>query len=545
MRTFDIPNAPAEELNRSTAAYRVGELAEESGLLLAHFEHRHHWTIPDEWAPNDRPDLTAGPTWQSGIFVEHKYRHFRYDNPIGSYHPNHRAKWTAHELCHALIGFAWRADATPFFHTLSARLCEVLPVALWYFFDEVDLNRCPIHAAGGALFDAHCAACEQAAKQPKHTPATRPDLWVKGREFVMAELAAIARSRRLGQPVPHRYATLDLNSDAIAWTAANRHRLASHEFEWFRSLFLGPEQGCFAHLDDMEARVIEVLNALDGTAPAQPLKGGRNLWIAQDIAWRLMMVSLECDGEVVDELRHLIEGLASAPTHESIHATYAAYGELFETWYLPDREDVFALGYPIDSFPSSSARQLEAGLEQTLPNTLAALGDDGPAITASFIAEDPVERTPIARRFSRFLTTQAQPIAAAISRYECALAHPQPADTVVDALVEDQPRSNGTFETANGVEILEEAFDVVAVVEDPEALKGPIKPSPTHLVARRTASGEVVLAEVSAHAARTLKSLRQTPAPLSEIQLSTLEIESLLRLGLLKPTRWLLECPSK
>ena len=538
MRTFRIPNAPDEELHRSSAAFRVGELAAASGLLLSHFEHRYHWLIPDEWAPTDRPELAAGPHWQGGIFVEHKYGHFRYDNPVGSYHPNHRAKWTAHELCHALVGFAWRPDASPFFHSLSARLCEVLPVALWYFFDEVDLHRCPAHATSGALFDAHCSACEEASKKPRMQQERRPDLWAKGRTFVMDELAAIARSKRLGRPVSHRYATLDLNSDALAWTAANRGRLCTPEFEWFRHLFLGPEQGCFAHLDDMEARVLDVMNALDGTGTARPLVGDRYLWIAQDIAWRLLMVSLECEGEVVQELKTLIEVLAATPSGPSIQSVYSAYTELFDTWYLPNVDDVFALGYSVEGLQTSSVSQIAEGINQALPNTMAALGPKGPSLIEHFCQHDTAQRTPIARRFASFLAHQVPAPVAAIGRYECALSHPEPADPVVDALKNESVEPDCLFQTADGVEILSEHYDVAGLLESPTGVDSSAPASPTYVVLRRTAAGEIVLADVSRQAAQVLQRLAQAPMTLNEIELSTLEIESLVRLGLIKPTRW-------
>ncbi|MCA9546622.1 MAG: hypothetical protein KC613_19590, partial [Myxococcales bacterium] len=133
MTPFAIPQAPDAELHRSPAAALVGRLAAASSLRLSHFEHRLHLPTPFAWADPDRPDLAGVPTWQGGRLQEHKFQHFRGDNPVGSFHPGHRAKWTAHELCHGVVGFAWAPTATPLFHTLAARLNEVVPVALYYF----------------------------------------------------------------------------------------------------------------------------------------------------------------------------------------------------------------------------------------------------------------------------------------------------------------------------------------------------------------------------------------------------------------------------
>ena len=182
---FGVDGAPDHELSRSPAAARVGRLAAASGLALNHFEHRVHLPVPDHWLPDDRADL--GGT--GGHLVEHKYAHHRNDDLLGSFNPGHRAKWTAHELCHGLAGFAWRPGATPLFHALSARLSEVVPVALWYFFDEAGLRRCPDH--DGPLFGLYCPACEAAATQgPRPLTARDEAALADGLAFVDRELAS-------------------------------------------------------------------------------------------------------------------------------------------------------------------------------------------------------------------------------------------------------------------------------------------------------------------------------------------------------------------
>ena len=120
-------NIPLVELQRSPSAQIVGKLAEDSGLFLTHFEHRHHLPLPSTWLPPDRPDLEGELSWRGGVLKEHKYLHFRYDQPLGSLHPGHRAKWTAHELCHGLVGFTWRSDMTPLAHSLASVISLQLP----------------------------------------------------------------------------------------------------------------------------------------------------------------------------------------------------------------------------------------------------------------------------------------------------------------------------------------------------------------------------------------------------------------------------------
>ena len=148
--TIQIPGAPTHELLRSPAAQRIGILAAQSGLLLSHFETRLDLEWPEEWEPHNRPDLGQPQRWKGGVLPETKYRSFSHDRIIGSFHPSHRAKWTAHELCHGLVGFAWSPNFNRFHHALAARVSEVLPVALYYFFDEAGLRRCPDHAERSA-----------------------------------------------------------------------------------------------------------------------------------------------------------------------------------------------------------------------------------------------------------------------------------------------------------------------------------------------------------------------------------------------------------
>ena len=131
--------APLHEYTRSPAAMAVARLAARDGLFAFHFEHRHHLELPEEWSDDDPVE------WRGGTLPERKYQSFQHELAIASFHPSHRAKWGTHELCHGLVGFAWRPDATPLFHATAARLAELLPVALWYFFDEALLTRCPDH----------------------------------------------------------------------------------------------------------------------------------------------------------------------------------------------------------------------------------------------------------------------------------------------------------------------------------------------------------------------------------------------------------------
>lgn len=531
MPTFDLPNAPAVELDRSPAARRVGHLAAASGLLLSHFEHRAHLPPPDAWVPSDRPDLLGTPTWQGGRLVEHKYAHFRYDNPVGSFHPGHRAKWTAHELCHALAGFAWRPGASPLFHHCAARLAEVVPVALYYFFDEAFLRRCPAHAGGGPLFGAFCPACEDAAARGARATDAEAERWHDaGLAYVRAEIDAVARTRAAGRPVAHRHATLDLSSDATAYVAAHRARLESPTQARYVERFLGPAQAAFDDLDALIAHVEALALALCGRGEGTPLTGGRALFVAADVGWRLMQVAAECEGEVADALDALAERLADDPRDATVAAVIDGYVALHADWVLPEPIDLFAVGYDLPGGYGRLVEQVAEGLAEVVPGAVQALGDDFDALVDRFVDVEPPTRGPVARRFAAFLAAEAPGPAADLARYEAAVAHTAPPDGALDAFA-GSPGRDGRLRRAEGLEVLALGWSM----EGPDALSA----RPHHRAVRRASGGDVVVAELGGAAAAALERLRvEGPLTAAELALDAAELEALLAGGLIGPASW-------
>ncbi|MEZ4468768.1 MAG: hypothetical protein R3F43_31150 [bacterium] len=518
---FGIEGAPDHELARSPAAARVGHLAAASGLALNHFEHRVHLPPPDHWLPEGRADLGGAA---SGHLVEHKYAHHRNDDLLGSFNPGHRAKWTAHELCHGLAGFAWRPGATPFFHALSARLSEAVPVALWYFFDEAGLRRCPDH--DGPLFGAFCPACEAAATLGPRPLTARDEAFLRdGLAFVDRELAAVERSRRLGRPVPHRYATLDLASDAMAYAASHHLRLASPEFHRYFELFhAGEGSGAQGDLDGLAHRVEQLAAALAGRGTVAPWPLDTATLRARDVGWRLLQVAAECEGEALDTLDSLVVLLATRPAAmEEVLTTYRA---ATEEWWLPPADEVFAVGGP-GPLGRSAAGLLQA-IADALPGTEAVVGDElGPLVDA-FVQGEPPTRGPAPRRFARWLAEHAPGPAAELAGYEAACGFPAPADAAADSL----GAAPGPKVRAEGVEVLRLSIDPEAFLS---ALDGRAEAEqverPTCLAIRQRAGGEVVVAELSAETAEAL-------AGEGPVQLPAEEEASLVELGIIRPARW-------
>ncbi|HND32378.1 MAG TPA: hypothetical protein PLA94_20400, partial [Myxococcota bacterium] len=444
--------APVTELSRSFAAAAVGRLAQRSGLFFSHFEHLHRLELPAHWEPHGRPDLRGPTAWRNGELPEVKFRDFRLDRMVASFHPTHGPKWSAHELCHRLVGFAWKPNAGRLYLATAARLAELLPVALWYFFDEVGLRRCPDHLEQGAFYERPCPACDDLAAEGPDPSAPLVEHWQKeGRRYIELELRAIGRSLREGRPISHRYMHLDLATDSLAWATAHGPRLESPAFHRWIELFFGEEQGRHANLPSLEERVQSVLGALTGEWEPAPLRGTQDTWIRQDLGWRLLQVTEHTEGEVALDLTHLVERLAEGA---AVDAVIAAYEALFEEWELPDPRDVFAVGYDLPGGYGRSASQIFAGLRTACPGTLRLLQEAAEPTVATFVSQDRCERQGVARRFHRFLLRQIPdyPVTE-LCGLEAALCHAPYPDTTVESLRHSLP-SDRRRRLGPGVELL-------------------------------------------------------------------------------------------
>jgi hypothetical protein len=509
-------------------------------LALAHFEYRHQRSPPQHMLPIDRPDLGEPVSWQRGILPEQKYQGFRNDLLIGSFHPNHRAKWTAHELCHGLVGFAWRPDASPFFHALAARLAELLPVALFYFFDEIELRRCPDHEDGGPLFGTFCAACEAAASEgPRERRACDERFLQEGRAFVDRELAAVAKSIRLGRSISSPWANLDLASDGLAYAAMQSTRLRSPEFARYMDLFFPPGFGCHEALAALEARVVAVRASIVDDAPLPAWHGRREHRMAQDVGWRLCEVLAETAGEVHGELEALVERLAASPA--ALSEVIAGYEALFDEYVLPEPEQLFAVGYPLPRGYGFDFRQIDAGIESACPQTRMLLqrrpGGDSEAMIRAFTDADKPRRQPLGRRFANWLTDRDDDLAG-LARAEAAIAHPPPASAEVLSLSEAErvSESGSTWRIAPDVVLLQ----VDGTVVDQLGLDGHegARETGSQLAIRRDAAGETVILDLEPGAAATMAALADGRSVPASKMPSREDLAVLAAHHLIVPERW-------
>lgn len=537
--------APTRDFLRSPAAARIGRLAQREGLFCFHFERRAALELPEAWIAPGCEDDAAIPSWHNGKLAERKYQSFRHDLLIGSFHPGHRGKWTTHELCHALIGYAWHPGATPLFHACAGRLAELLPVLLYYFFDEVRLTRCPDHASSGALYRTYCAACERVAAFRPVQRCDRDNLG-DGLRYLDRELAAIARTRRTGRPVSHRHGSLDLCSDGLRYARAHGLRLSSRTFAIWAELFDGPCSGRVPDLDALEARVVLLTEALLGQARWPTRQGSsRAEWVRQDLAMRLLVVHAETDGDAATDLLALAHALAADTAIDEVRTRYDA---LAEAYVLPPGEVVWALGYPLDDHPGTHAPQIEAGLHSAAPLTMTLLEQLKLQPTSKFIAADPTVRAPLGERFADWLDTCWPGPAADLAHFEAALLSAG-SDSTATALASPASISEQdpcALVVASGVVVLRACCDPIALAEAVEQGAAAARVvdrritldddlgAACGLLVGRNPQGELLLVAIDDRTARALQA-GDTAA------LLVAERASLAELGVLVPERWPLE----
>ncbi len=539
-----IPGAPAAELRRSAAARAVARMAAASGLRLSHFERRFALELPEHWCV---PDLDLGPYpwsseggWRGGGLPETKFRTFRLDRRIGSFHPSHGPKWTAHELCHGLIGFGWRPGADVLWHATAARLAELVPVALWYFFDEAGLVRCPRHAGGGALFAGTCAECDRLAARDAGVDAG-PDVdrWRRlGRAYVEAEIDAAWRTLTHGIPVSNRYGTLDLCTDGLAYVRAHRPVLESPAFGDWVDAFCGPNQGHHDDLESLVARVREVVDALCGEGDAPPLAGHGPLWAVQDVGWRLIQLCEDVEGEALDALEDMTRRLAAA-SQGSAAACSAALSDVVEQYetlvaevVLPPTEELFGVGYPVANGYGIALRQLVEGVRSALPLTAELLGHDLERVVGDWAAEDADVREGIGDRFAGWLRANDGGIAADQAALEAALCYVDAPDAALWAL-RGAPAAGDRWVRPEHVRLVRVQFDVSADPSTPPT--GVPLDSPVTLAVVRALDGErevLALSEVQADR------LDAAAAPGLRIAEIDDEVAALMDAGLLRPVAW-------
>jgi hypothetical protein len=533
-----MENAPRSELIRSTAARRVALAAQASNLFLTHFESRLHLEQPEAWLPTDRPDLAGTAYWARGQRIEPKYAHFRYDMPLGSFHPSHRAKWTTHELCHGLVGFAWRPNQSRFYHHAAARLSEVVPVALWYFFDEVDVNRCELHRTEGLLFGELCGACERLS-HVQGTVSTNPALNESGAQFVQREVDAVFRSIESGYMIEHRHLTLNLAKDGAAWASAHCGRLNDPLYNWFRERFLTAEQGAFSSLEDLRERVLAVTKHLAFGEALTPWKAQRSTWIAHDLADRMLTICAQCDGDAQAQLKVLISDLADDQTDTGVEQAIEGYESLFEDYYVPDPDACFGVGYQLPSGYGHHGDTIKEGLETACPQSTRKLGERLKTLVGQFTARRAPVRRGIAREFSDEMNSELSPFERDLLKYESCMAHPKPLDFLTEHFGKTAHSKLRTFLVSLDVDFMQLQYDIHGYLNGVKTLEECAITHPVNLALRPTPDQDMIVVELSEQDFTVLNTSASHDSIISGAQLSKDVLPTLLELGFIRASRQL------
>ena len=239
-------------------------------------------------------------------------------------------------------------------------------MALWYFFDEVDVNRCDIHSERGLLFGELCTQCEVASHRPTYR---EPDssLIHRGIQFVQDEINAVFRSIESGQMVEHRYQTLNLARDGAAWATAHGEPPELETIRLVPITLPDPNQGAFSSLEDLAERALKVTEHIALGKSLKPWSAERHTWIAHDIADRLLTICAQCEGEAHDQLKAMISRLADAPTEAGITQTIEGYESLFDDFYIPEPAECFGVGYQLPKGYGHHRETLMEGIKSACP----------------------------------------------------------------------------------------------------------------------------------------------------------------------------------
>ncbi len=465
-----LDEALRSEAAATEAGTRVFALAEAAGVGLAHFEYQVQ--LPDPWGPEDRPDLGEMGGWTGGVLPETKFRHFRLDRPLGSLHPGQRAKWTAHELCHQLVGFAWWPGMSRLQIATMARIAEALPVALWYFFDDAGRARCPEHAAVDAFSEPFCRACERLAGAG---PVDDPNAEVRveaGKAFLSREIDGALRGLAEGRVVSTPWNSIDLASDGLAWSSAHGARLQGVAFAGWMEAFRGWGSGWRRNLDELVAGIEALAGHLAGGEPPVVALCPPADRAAADLAWRFIQVrrALAMRNK---KGRDFLDGLVSRLRDgEAAAAVASAYAEAPRG--LPSQEVACAVGYALGAGTTLGLgfEQVAQGIQSALPATVGALRaeDQLDEAQARFFAMDRALRRPLARRFAESLPPGTA--LAELACLEAALADPGPAPLASLALAPDL-RDDTPLRLGPGVELVATENDVVPMLQGFGPAPGP------------------------------------------------------------------------
>ncbi len=379
-----------------------------------------------------------------------------------------------------------------------------------------------------------------------------------GRAYVRAELAAIERTIHSGVVHPHRYATLELASDGVAYAAAHGERLGSPGFHAWVERFAVRGGGWSDSLEALHERVLAVTEGVVKGVEASPRAPtpahGRWRWVVQDLAWRIEVVRTQCEGDaerglgqVLDRLGEAISSTtdgardAEAECRSALADAVANYVELDDAFELLPPSELCAVGYPtgvepLDALGLEGTRlQLVDGLRTCVAGSVAMAKETLGARVDALVEADreTPARDALADRWAASLAAElgADEVSCQVARYEAAV---NVVPTRVSPVLGGAPRDE-RWRLVAGVRV--EAFTVDAPALADAARSGLVldlgRPAPTalYLLVGRTPAGESLVAGIESAVADALNALGDGgPLPLGADAVAELQ-----DLGVIEP----------
>lgn len=365
---IDCLHLPEKDRKRSSRAQSVIKFAELKELGIFHFEMRKQMDEPEEWSTG----LAEDYRWNKGFLHEGKYSAFKTDCLLASFQPAHRSQWSSHELLHNIVGFSWVEKGSLFYHALSSRLSELLPVALFYFFDEIDSVKCERHRFSSALYGETCFECEKTFGLESVERSFYKD---QAQAFVKQEIEAIKKSIHTGVMYENVFSGLNLTSDAMQFAKMQYPRLTDPVCSSLFNDYFVNEGLVHTSLDSLLERVETVFEALmeNDFSPLNDLNmPDKQRALALDIASRLSLMKkhVEQDKDLLKRIDALLETEFSNLKSGSFDSCIEKYTNLSDEYELIPAEDIFAVGVPLSSEYGLALEQVEDGLASCLPMTL-------------------------------------------------------------------------------------------------------------------------------------------------------------------------------
>ncbi len=384
--------ADPRDYNRSSVAKRIFSLAASNEFLFAHYEYRWPVPVPEGWLDPNLQAAQGEVHWQAGVLSELKYQSFRHDSVVCNFHPGQSSKWGAHELCHKLVGYAWKPKQGLLYHTLAAWAAEVLPVTVYYFWDEMDCFKCEKHKAFSQSPMSYCAACD---KMAAISTDKRLELLDLGWDFLNTQLAAIEESIKKQSLMPAPLFSLDLADDAYHYSLSQLGRLNSESYSLYMNKVVSPALHV-AEIEDLITRVREVAASLVEGAKFKNFNLKRHDWVVMDLGSRLLELAENMDVEVREIfLRHFEE----FATTKDINAFINSYQSLLNEYELPKVEELFATGYSVTPSLGYYNDQVKEGIISVIPKSFEQLDIES---ISNFLDSDRGNRDYLGARLEKY-----------------------------------------------------------------------------------------------------------------------------------------------